>query len=422
MKRKCRYDKPERPVKVWRGILSVLAFLLFYSCENDAGKTTTQTDTAKHIYYCPMHPDVQQDHPGVCPRPSCKGMPLVLKNENETLDAVLRPTSSNVLSKVKLFNPIYQSMPGYVDALGYLDYDNYGKFDISSRYSGRIEKLYVKYNYQPVKKGDILFEIYSPDLVTAQQNLLYVLKNSPDDTALLNAARQKLVLLQLTSDQISEIETSGKIKSAMPVYSKYDGHIHEMLDSQMSSGAMENFQQSPLISVKEGMYVERGKVLFNVANPHQVVAVLNVKSADIGKVRLNQRVTFYLNNDTTMQMAGKVNFIEPVFRTDAKTLTVRVNVDNSRHNHKVGSLVNARIFSDSLETLWLPATAIVDLGMSKMVWVWRDGYFEARKVETGMRSGSMIEIADGVTESDQVAEEAHYLSDSEDFIKISDDE
>lgn len=421
MKRKHRFGRQALRPGMWYGVLSVLVFLLMYSCGNNAGKAP-QADTAKQVYYCPMHPDVQQDHPGTCPKPECHGMPLVLKKNNEALDAVLRPTSSSVLSKVNLANPVYQSLPSYVAALGYLDYDNYGKFDISSRYSGRIEKLYVKYNYQPVKKGDILFEIYSPDLVTAQENLLYALKTSPNDTALINAARQKLVLLQLTNDQIREIETSGKAKTSLPVYSKYDGHIHEMLDAGMTSGAMSSVQQSSLISVKEGMYVERGKVLFNVANPHQVVAVLQIKSVDIGKVQLNQRVTFYLNNDTSMSMARKVDFIEPVFRTSSKTLTIRVNVNNDQHNHKVGSLVNAKIYSDSLETLWVPATAVVDLGMSKMVWVWKNGYFKATKVETGTRSGNMVEIADGITESDQVAGEAHYLSDSEDFIKISDDE
>ena len=185
---------------------------------------------------------------------------------------------------------------------------------------------------------------------------------------------------------------------------------------------MSSNQQTPLISVREGMYVEIGQTLFNIADLHQVVAMVKVKSADIGKVRLDQRVTFYLNNDSSMQMEGKVNFIEPMFKTNSKTLTVRVNVDNSQHNHKVGSLVNAKIYSDSLETLWLPASAIVDLGINKIVWVWKDGYFKATKVETGLRSGNMIEIADGITESDQVAGEAHFLSDSEDFIKPGSDE
>ena len=285
------------------------------------------------------------------------------KNSSGSLNDVLKPVSSNVLSKINIVNPVNKLLPIYTEASGYLDYDNYEKWDVSSRYSGRIEKLYVKYNYQPIKKGDILFEVYSPDLVTAQENLLYILKNSPNDTALLNASRQKLKLLQLTNDQIQQVETSGKVIQAIPVYSKYDGHIHEMLDSKMATN---DYQENSLLSIKEGMYVDRGQVLFNVVNPHKIVAMLKIKSDDIGKVKLKQKVSFYVNNDSTMTMNGTVDFIEPMFNDNSKTLMVRVNIDNSKHLLKVGSLVSAKIAGENLQALWISSTAVVDLGKNKI--------------------------------------------------------
>ncbi len=410
MKRNCRYGK----------LLFVVCCLLLAGCNDPAKQQITPGGQKSEIYYCPMHPEVQQDHPGECPK--CGGMKLVSKDPANFLDVALKPTSSNIISKIHIIKPEYKKLPVVVSALGYIDYDINNKTDISSRYTGRIEKLYVKYNYQPIKKGDPIFDIYSPDLVTAQENLIYLLKTSPEENNLIDAARQKLKLLQLTDDQIKGIESSQKVKNSMTVFSKYDGHVHEMLGKEMEGQKMSDYAQTPLISVREGMYVERGMVLFNVVNPRQIVAMLKIKTADIGKVHKSQVVTFYLNNDSTAAMSGTIDFIEPVFNNKSKSMMVRVNINNGGHKHKVGSLVNAKIMSDSLETLWVPSSAIVDLGMNNIVWKWRDGHFKASKVETGIKVNSWVEIADGLTESDEIASEAHYLSDSEGFIKINEDD
>lgn len=408
MKKNCRYGK---------FLLFVFCLLFAVGCNEPAQQQTDPDNAKSEIYYCPMHPEVEQDHPGECSK--CGGMKLVLKDPANFLDAVLKPVSANVISKANIIKPEYKNLPVEISALGYIDYDNNNKADISSRYSGRIEKLYIKHNYQPVKKGDPVFEIYSQDLVTAQENLIYLLKTSPEEKSLIDAARKKLRLLQLTNEQISEIENSKKVNSSMTVYSKYDGHVHEMIGSEMGNQQMADFAQTPLISVREGMYVERGIVLFNVVNPHKVVAMLKIKPADISKIYKSQKVSYYLNSDSNNTMQGTVDFIEPVFNNKTKSMMVRVNMNNEKHLHKVGNLVNAKITADSLETLWVPLTAIVDLGKNKIVWKWEDGVFKAKRVETGIKVNNRIEIADGLTESDEIAAEGHYFSDSEGFIKIN---
>lgn len=411
MKKNCRYDK-----------FLLFVFCLFFAmgCNESTQQQTNSDNPKSEIYYCPMHPEVQQDHPGECAK--CGGMKLVLKDPANFLDAVLKPVSANVISKAKIIKPEYKNVSVDLSALGYVDYDNNNKADISSRYSGRIEKLYIKYNYQSVKKGDPIFEIYSQDLVTAQENLIYLLKTSPEEISLIDAARKKLKLLQLTDEQIKEIENSKKVKNAMTVYSKYNGHVQESSSGQMGNQQMSDYSKTPLISIREGMYVESGMVLFNVVDPYKVVAMLKIKPAEIGKIYKSQKVSFYLNNDSSNTIHGTVDFIEPVFNDKAKSMMVRVNMNNEEKKYKVGSLVNAKIIADSLETLWVPATAIVDLGRSKIVWKWEDGLFKATKVETGMKANDWIEIADGLTESDEIASEGHYFSDSEGFIKIENNE
>lgn len=423
MKRNYKYDSWLAFQISTSHIFIGLMLLLLFSCrEKKTNKTEISSMQSDSIYYCPMHPEIQQNHPGKCPKPECHGMPLVLKQLDGYLETALKPVSSNILSKIHIIQPEYKKLPVQVEALGYIDYDNVSKYDISSRYSGRIDKLYIKFNYQPIKKGDLVFDIYSPDLVTAQENLLYLLKTSPAENELINAAKQKLKLLQLTADQIEEIVTTKKIKTALPVFSKYDGHVHEMFDSKMTSTEMNDYETSPLLFVKEGMYVERGKILFNVVDPSKIVVMLKVKAADISKVHLGQKVIFFINSDTTMIMNGLVNFIEPVFSNASKTLMVRVNMDNKEHQRKIGSLVNATIISDSIKTLWVPSSALVDLGKSKIAWVQKGDSFKAVKVQTGVHSMGLVEITDGLIETDKIALEAHYLSDSEGFIKVDEDE
>lgn len=393
-------------------------FCLFVGigCNEPAQEQTNNNNSKSEIYYCPMHPEVQQNHPGECGK--CRGMKLVLKDPANFLDAVLKPVAANTISKAKITKPEYRNVMVEVKTTGYIDYDNNNKADISSRYSGRIEKLYIKYNYQTIKKGDPVFEVYSQDLVTAQENLIYLLKTSLNETTLIDAARKKLKLLQLTDEQIKDIEISKKVKNSMTVYSKYNGHVRE-LSTSMTNQQMDDFAQTPLISVREGMYVERGMVLFNVVDPSKVVAILKIKSMDISKIYKSQKVTFFVNNDSSNLMKGTIDFIEPVFNNKAKSMTARVNVENAKRIHKVGSLVNAKIITDSLETLWVPESAIVDLGKNKIVWKWEDGLFKATKVETGIKVNKLIEIADGLTESDEIASEGHYFSDSESFIKLN---
>src|SRR5438552_201655 len=127
MKKKCKYNSLLFPFGKMCGLISALLLLLFFSCEEVNEKKQSTESGEKQIYYCPMHPEVQQDHPGTCPK--CNGMPLVLKNTSLSLDDVLRPVSSNVLSKINIVNPVRRSLPVITQVQGFIDYDNYLKWD-----------------------------------------------------------------------------------------------------------------------------------------------------------------------------------------------------------------------------------------------------------------------------------------------------
>jgi len=429
MRKKCKYGKPFAVYGLWFVVLYGLGFLLFISCnegkkQQTADKQQTTNDKQKLIYYCPMHPEVQQDHPGRCPRAECHGMELVLKTSDELLDKVLKPVNNSVLASVKTVHPVFQKINLDVSADGYIDYDSRTENNISSLYSGRIEKLYVRYAYQSIHKGEKIFEIYSPEIVTAQENLVYLLKNDSGETSLINAAKQKLRLLGFTEKLLNEITQSGKVMQTVPVYSSYEGHAHAAMkmSAEMNGMPSQNNVSGEELPVKEGMYVMMGETVFNVVNPHEVAVVLQIKPEDISKVEVGSEVEITIADNTGMTMNGKVDFIEPVFKQGLKTMTAKIYIDNSEHNHKVGTLVKARIKGVEIEALWIPLSALVDLGKEKIVFVKQDGNFFARKVETGIMTNDMTEVADGLTEADEIASEAHYLVDSEAFIKSNGNE
>ncbi len=409
----------------------LLLFLLSVSCNQPSTqKETKQTASKKEIYYCPMHPEIQQDHPGKCPKPECKGMDLVLKEPEDELKTVLPSVNSSVLSNVKTVHPENKEVPISTEMQGYIDYDEHSEHNIASRFDGRIERLYVKYNYQPVHKGDRVFDIYSPELVTAQQNLLFLLNTDKESTELIDAAKQKLKILGMSDEQIDQLTRNRNVQKSVSVFSKWDGHIHEMKNTKndnsgmgmdatnpQSSSQSQNISSTPPLAIKEGMYVMRGQTVFNVVDPHHVVVMLQVKAQDIPNVKVSQKVSLEIDEAPKMVMSGKIDFIEPVLKAGYKTIIARVYIDNSEHKHKVGTLVRGHIKDATVEGLWVPASSIVDLGKNKIVWVRKEDHFVSRKVEIGVTTRDWVEILDGVTPKDEVALEGHYLTDSEGFIK-----
>lgn len=380
-------------------------------------------------YTCPMHPQIMEDHPGNCP--IC-GMTLVKKSGQASeqagisLNTVLQPVNSSVIADITAISPEEKLIPTQIAAQGYLDFDTRTFNNIAARFSGRIEKLYIKYAFQEIHTGQRILDIYSPDMVTAQQDLIYLTKNSAQETGLISAARQKLLLLGMTTAQVNQAVKSGKPFYSLPVYSPYEGHVHDMPHSQMAGAsnaeASPNFVNNLPLSIKEGMYVEKGQNIFNVVNPHQLWAIIKIDRSDIAALKLNQAVTITLPDMPGKTIRGKVNFIESTLQDGDKTTSIRVYIDNMDHALKVNSLVTANIQTGEIKGLWIPRSALLDLGRTHVVWLKKGALFQAHQVNTGIINGNEAQIVKGLSVSDSLASDAQYLTDSESFIKTSGNE
>jgi Cu(I)/Ag(I) efflux system membrane fusion protein len=311
-----------------------------------------------------------------------------------------------------------------VEALGSIGYDTRQVGTISARYAGRIERLYVRYRFQKVSKGQRIMDIYSPELMTAQQNLLFLLKNDADNTSLINTARQRLMLLGMTTSQINGIIKTGKPFFAVPVYSDYAGHIHEATTNTSmpaaSQGAMRDVTiTTEELSLRPGMYIQKGQSLFSVYNPNKVWATLSIYAEMHMLVQQGDAVTIIPETVPAKKFRGKINYLEPFFREGSKTITARVYFDNSTLQVPIGSQVKATIFSHLEEAAWLPASSVVSLGTDKVAFVKYYGGFKAQKLITGLSYQNKIQVVSGLTTTDTVAQNAQFLIDSESFIKIN---
>jgi Cu(I)/Ag(I) efflux system membrane fusion protein len=404
----------------------ILAMLLLSSCGDKSANTAAAKQVDTVAYTCSMHPQVIEYQPGNCPICNMRLIKKAGQNGAKIaigLNDVLKPVSSNVISSVSVITSVEKEITGSISATGYIDFDATAFNNISARFSGRIERLYVKSALQEIEKGQLLMEVYSADMVSAQQDLIYLNKNSANETELINSAKQKLLLLGISEPQIERIIKSGKALYKLPIYSPYSGHIHDVQHTQMDGAKNDNQNRGyetelPLL-IKEGMYIEKGKTLFNVTNPHKLWAILKVDKNSATSVHLNQPVKITLQDNPEKIILGKVNFIEPVYRPDDKNLTVRVYLNHADHSIKVNSTINASISSGKIRGLWLPKQAVINLGKHSLVYLKNGTIFQTHEVFTGISSGNEIQIKRGITKSDSLAANAQYLTDSESFIKIN---
>lgn len=402
--------------------LFVMVAVIVAGC-NNSGKDKNAVTAGKQQYRCPMHHEIVRDKQGNCP--IC-GMDLVSFGGDEkavtdvNLTTLLKPTNSYVLTTIPVVAIEHSEEQIEVEALGTVQYDTREIGSVAARVSGRIEKLYLKYTFQDVKKGQKIMDIYSPELLTAQQNLLFLLKNDAGNATFIHAAKEKLLLLGMSNDQLQQIIRSQKPSLTVSVYSNYNGHIHDALsmNTPMLTSSAEPVTTRDLM-LKEGMYVQKGQALLSVYNPHKLWAVLNIYADKQSLVRVGNHVRIVSEASPDKDFRARIDFIEPFFKEGNKTLTARVYFENHEMNMPVGSQVEATIFDNKVNADWLPKDAVISLGLDKVVFKQFNGVFKAIKVKTGMTFNNKIQILDGLSQYDAVVANAQFLMDSESFIKTN---
>ena len=378
-----------------------------------------------------MHPQIVRDMPGQCP--IC-GMDLIKKDEDARrvsdikLEDLLKPTNEFVISKVPVTTIKRSTEVIDIEALGSIENDTRQLATISAKVSGRIERLYVRYRYQMVMPGDKIMDIYSPEIATAQQNLLFLLKADASNASMIQSAKQKLLLMGMSAGQLQQLVRSGKASLTVSVYSNAMGHIHEASQESMNTPSQvqntsapqmqNNYASTAPLSVREGMYVQLGQKVFSLTNPRKASVILNIFPENQHYVRVGNQVKVTPEAMPEKSFNSKISFIEPFYRQGNKTLAARVYFNNADLGIPIGSRVKAEIFGNNTLANWLPQEAVLSLGLEDIAFVKTNGGFQARGIKTGIKQNNLIQIVSGLSAADSVAANAQYLTDSESFIKI----
>ena len=415
---------------------TTVALLVAFACTKNNSQSEHET------YTCPMHPTVVSDKPGTCP--VC-GMNLVRKARlgeevkiTEDIGRLTKSPNEVIVASIKRIKGEFKSMPVSLEVQGMITYDTRNIYTIPARIGGRLEKVFLKYSFQSVQKGQKVAEIYSPELITAQRELLYLLENDPGNTTIIESAKNKLYLLGATQIQVEDIIKSKEAAYTFSIYSPYDGYV--ISESQQapavttsalssSSSGMENgmggsgasssvpaqkVNSSTSELIREGNYISTGQTLFKVVNTTALRVEFDLPMAEAGRVNLNDEVDLDLGSQKTIN--GKVDFVQPFFTDGEEFVKVRLYVKNNGVL-QIGQLVRATIRLKPVEALWVPREAVLDLGLDKIVFVKEREVFKPKNVKTGVRTKGWVEITQGLSLSDEIASNAQYLVDSESFIK-----
>lgn len=392
------------------------------SCNsNKSEKHAGREQQNKVMYTCPMHPEIVRNTPGSCP--VC-GMDLIKREKENKVEQAGSPDSlqqySNefLITSVPVTSMMQKEVTIHLEVPGTVSYDTRQIGTIASRVNGRIEKLYVRYQYQQVSKGQKIMEMYSPELSVAQQNLLFLLQNDSSNTTLINAAKQRLLFLGVTNEEMLGIIRSRKILQAVPVYSALTGFIVDP-GSINDKPTGDNMGAASRPSVlKEGMYLAKGQAAFSVYNSDQAWILLDLYPEQQSLVKVGSVVQIVAETAPDKKFSAIINYLEPVFRQGSKTLTARVYFNNAKARLPIGSRVRGTI-NVMQQGFWIPRESVLSLGIRKIVFVKERNGFRARQITTGVANDGSIQVLKGISSADSIAVNAQYLVDNESFIQTN---
>ncbi len=373
-----------------------------------------QTDTSATLWTCSMHPQIRLPGQGKCPICFMDLIPLRKDRGEELGPRQLKMSAESIkLAGIQTAPVIKGSATAEIRLVGKITYDETRLARITSWVPGRLERLFVDYTGQKVKKGDPLVEIYSPQLISAQEEFIQsvkTLKKINDSRSVLHstvqatidAARDKLRLFGLNDEQIGHLENSGETSDTMMIYSPSTGIVVGL-------------------EARQGNYVETGTVLYQIADLSTVWAIFDAYESDLPWLQTGQSVGFISTAFPGEKFMGKIDFIDPVLDNMSRTVRVRASVDNRKGLLKPDIFVSGTVKSSSVmtnkEALLIPETAPLITGTRAIVYVRltenEEPIYEGREVELGARAGNYYVVKSGLAEGEMVVTNGAFKIDSE---------
>lgn len=382
----------------------------------DAGMSSSpQTDGERKIKYwrAPMDPTFISDKPGKSPM----GMDLIPVYEGEEQ---LAPGSIRIdpvfVQNMGVQSEVVQrtDIPFTVRAVGTFAYDDGQITWINTKYEGWIENVYVNYVGEPVTKGQKLFEIYSPQLVTTQKEYLQALEYAermeesdyPDIArrarALLVSARERLRYWDITEEQLGDLESGGTPKRTLAVVSPVDGLIVEKMNQAL-----------------EGMYVKPGMNLYQIVDLSTIWVEVEIFENQVPWLKVGSHAMVELPYEPGRKLSGRVRYVYPFFNEKTRTMKVSIELPNPGQRLRADMYANVTFDVPSAENVVaVPEEAVIHSGPRNIVVIdLGNGTFQVREVTLGVNGGGLWEVQRGLREGDRIVVSAQFLIDSESNLK-----
>ncbi|RMH58751.1 MAG: efflux RND transporter periplasmic adaptor subunit [Candidatus Hydrogenedentota bacterium] len=379
-----------------------------------ASAPASSSGKRKILYYKdPMHPWLTSPRPGKAPDCGMDMVPVYEGEEDESnpnaikIDPVMQQNIGvrTALAKKRI-------LTHRIRTTGRVTYDERLIRHIHTKISGWVEKLYVDFEGKFVRKGEPLLDIYSPELVSTQEEYLLALRaadlyrKSPDPAAreqgeaLLRSARERLEYWDISEDEIARLEETRRPRKTLTLYSELDGIVVKR-------------------NTYEGQHVTPKKNLFMIADISRVWILADIYEYELPWIRVEKKAVVELPH-LGKRLTGRISYIDPYLNPKTRTATIRLEFDNPGFTMKPDMYVNVLIDAgDERRVVTVPEEAVINTGRRKVVVVaLGNGKFESRDVELGKRGDDFIEVRKGLREGEKVVTSAQFLIDSESQLKL----
>jgi len=378
-----------------------------------AGTASGPSEPQPEKWQCPMHPSIVEDHPGDCP--VC-GMKLVKVAGTgplpEGLAGVTIDPARQQLIGMKIVHVERGPVGGSWRTNGRIAVDETRIHHVNVKFNGFMDRVYADFIGKPVRRGEPIFSIYSPELLAAQEEYLLALRTrrtlggpagamSADGESLVKASRRKLELWDVPQAEIARIEVAGEASRTLTFYSPATGVLTKK-------------------DVVPGMKVSAGDMPFEIIDLSHVWVLADAYETDLRHVKVGMKATLNLKAFPGRPFTGRVAFIDPLLDPRTRTAKVRIDFPNATGELRPELFGEVVLEGQPRDALRIPADAVIDSGTKSVVFVaLPDGKFQPREVGLGETDGTWTEVTFGLEKGDGVVTRANFLVDSESRLRAS---
>lgn len=354
------------------------------------------------VYTCSMHPSVRQNEPGNCP--IC-GMELIPAGNSEGMqeespyELTMTPTAMR-LAEVQTTEIIRGEATKTVRMPGKITVDERRVKSLPAHFPGRVEELYADFTGEYISKGSPVASVYSPELITAQKELLEAAKHKEQNSSLYRAARNKLRNWKISERQINKIESSGEVKTEFDINSHMGGYVIEK-------------------NIDVGDHITMGGVMYKIADLSRLWVIFQAYENDLAALEKGDTVEFTVGAYPGETFNARITYIDPVLNSMKRTVSVRAEVANSNNRLKPEMLAEG-VVSSTLDKgtnqLLVPKSAVLWTGERSVVYVKKPNTkqptFEFREVVLGQRVGDQYVVKSGLEAGEEVVTNGNFKIDS----------